>query len=246
MSAVPPAWIVPDWPVPERIRALVTTRAGGVSIGAYAGLNLGIAVGDDPEPVAENRSRLQRHLPGEPRWLKQVHGVRVIDAGAVSAPVEADAAVTRAANVVCAIQMADCMPVLLGARDGSVVGAAHAGWRGLAAGVVERTVAAMSVAPSEVIAWLGPAIGPEAFEVGADVRDVFVADDIACEPAFQRIREGKWLADLFALARVRLQRAGVDAIFGGGLSTFGDPVRFYSHRRDQVTGRMAALVWIAG
>ncbi len=242
---MPPGWIVPDWPVPGTVRALVTSRAGGVSTGAYASLNLGIAVGDDADAVAQNRARLHRHLPNAPRWLSQVHGVHVVEADVVSTPVTADASIARAPEVVCAIQMADCLPVLLAARDGSLVGAAHAGWRGLAAGVIERTVATMAVAPSTLVAWLGPAIGPEAFEVGAEVRDAFLADDPACDAAFRPLREGKWLADLFALARGRLQRAGIESIHGGGVSTFADPARFFSHRRDRITGRMAALIWLS-
>jgi polyphenol oxidase len=240
----PHDWIVPAWPVHARVRALVTTRTGGVSTGPYASLNLGTAVGDVPEAVAANRARLREHLPSDPRWLKQVHGVGVVPAESISDPVEADASVTGCANVVCAIQMADCLPVLIAARDASAVGAAHAGWRGLAGGVVERAVEAMKVQPRALIAWLGPAIGPDAFEVGDDVRSVFIADDAAAAGAFRLLREGKWLADLVALARMRLARAGVHEVHGGGLCTFSDPSRFFSHRRDRVTGRMAALVWL--
>jgi len=244
MSTRPTDWIVPDWPVPAKVRALVTTRSGGVSTGPYASLNLGIAVNDDPRSVAENRSRVRAHLPGEPRWLKQVHGADVVQADSVSTLVEADAAMTRTPGVVCVIQMADCMPVLLAARDGSVIGIAHAGWRGLAGGVIERTIEAMGVAPSTLVAWLGPAIGPESFEVGDEVRAAFMADDAAAATAFRPLHTGKWLADLFALARQRLTRAGVAAIHGGGLCTVSDPARFFSHRRDRITGRMGAFLWI--
>jgi YfiH family protein len=238
--------IVPDWPVPNTVRALVTTRQGGASVGPYASLNLGTAVGDDPARVAENRSRLRQLLPAEPRWLRQVHGSRVVRAETVAEPVEADASVTVLPDVVCVVQMADCLPVLLASRDGGAVGAAHAGWRGLAAGVVERAVAALGRSPSELVAWLGPAIGPEAFEVGDDVRDVFLRHDPAAAGAFVAVREGKWLADLYALARMRLAACGVHDVHGGGRCTFREAARFFSHRRDGVTGRMAALVWRAG
>lgn len=238
-------WIVPDWPVPARIQALVTTRNGGFSTGPYASLNLGMRVNDDPALVERNRARLSRCLPEAPRWLTQVHGNRVVDAGRLQAPVEADAATSCVANAVCAVMIADCMPVLLANRAGTVVGAAHAGWRGLAAGVIENTVHAMAVAPADLVAWLGPAIGPAAFEVGADVRDAFLAQDAGAASAFADHKPGKWLADLFTLARRRLRAIGVDDVHGGGLCTFSDPQRFFSHRRDGVTGRMAALIWLS-
>ncbi|MBX9962020.1 MAG: peptidoglycan editing factor PgeF [Burkholderiales bacterium] len=237
-------WITPDWPAPPRVRALVTTRSGGVSIGPYASLNLGIAVNDDPKAVAENRARVRAHLPEEPRWLKQVHGATVVAGESVSALVEADASVTRTPGVVCVIQMADCMPVLLATRDGSVIGIAHAGWRGLAGGVVERTIEAMRADPAAMIAWLGPAIGPNTFEVGDEVRAAFVAADPAAVDAFRPLKTGKWLADLFTLARQRLARAGLTAVHGGGLCTVSDPTRFFSHRRDRLTGRMGAFLWL--
>jgi YfiH family protein len=237
-------WIVPDWPAPPGVRALVTTRNGGVSTGPYASLNLGIAVNDDPKAVAENRARVRAHLPGEPRWLKQIHGARAVAGESVSSLVEADASVTRTPGVVCVIQMADCMPVLLATRDGSAIGIAHAGWRGLAGGVVERTIEAMGADPAAIVAWLGPAIGPDAFEVGDEVRAAFVASDPVAADAFRPLHPGKWLADLFTLARQRLARAGLTAIHGGGLCTLSDPARFFSHRRDRVTGRMGAFLWI--
>lgn len=237
-------WITPDWPAPPRVRALVTTRTGGVSVGPYASLNLGIAVNDDPKAVAENRARVRAHLPEEPRWLKQVHGATVVAGESVSALVEADASVTRTPGVVCVIQMADCMPVLLATRDGSVIGIAHAGWRGLAGGVVERTIEAMRADPAAMIAWLGPAIGPDTFEVGEEVRAAFVAADPAAVDAFRPLNTGKWLADLFTLARQRLARAGLTAVHGGGLCTVSDPTRFFSHRRDRLTGRMGAFLWL--
>jgi polyphenol oxidase len=237
-------WIVPDWPAPSRVRALVTTRNGGVSTGPHASLNLGIAVDDDPKNVAENRARVRAHLPAEPRWLKQVHGAGVVEGESVSSLVEADASVARTPGVVCVIQMADCMPVLLATRDGSIIGIAHAGWRGLAGGVVEHAIEAMRADPATIIAWLGPAIGPDAFEVGDEVRAAFVAVDPDAAEAFRPLTAGKWLADLFALARRRLARAGVTAVHGGGLCTVADTTRFFSHRRDRVTGRMGAFLWI--
>lgn len=237
----------PDWPAGARIRALVTTRHGGVSVGPYASLNLGIAVADRPEAVAENRSRLRALLPAEPRWLRQVHGNEVVEADGVEAPVAADASVTRTPDVVCAIQMADCLPVLLAAGN-EVVAAAHAGWRGLAAGVIENAVGRMNVAPETIVAWLGPAIGPAAFEVGEDVLRAFVAQDPGAAVAFRPHpeRRDKWFADIFTLATRRLHAVGVTAIHGGGTCTSSDDGRFFSHRRDGVSGRMAALVWIDG
>lgn len=241
----PADWIVPDWPAPTRVKALVTTRNGGLSAGPYASLNLGLRVNDDPAIVERNRALLRKHLPAEPRWLQQVHGNRAVDAARVQQPVEADAATSRASDTVCVVMVADCMPVFLADRSGTVVGAAHAGWRGLAAGVIENTVRSMAVAPSELVAWLGPAIGPAAFEVGADVRDAFVGPDAGAAPAFIDHKPGKWLADLFTLARRRLHAIGVTDVYGGGLCTVSDPRRFYSHRRDRITGRMAALIWIS-
>jgi len=246
--------IVPDWPVSPRVSALVTTRHGGVSAGRYASLNLGAASvgrpgGDTPDAVRENRRRLRAVLPADPVWLAQVHGSVVhradgADAQACAAPPVADAAVTRTPGVVLAVLTADCLPVLLADRDGSAIAVAHAGWRGLAAGVVENALRALDVPPSRVAAWLGPAIGPGAFEVGADVRDAFVgacADDAG---AFAAKGNGKWLADLYALARARLARAGVPAVSGGGACTYRDAARFFSYRRDGATGRMAALAWL--
>jgi purine-nucleoside/S-methyl-5'-thioadenosine phosphorylase / adenosine deaminase len=244
MRQSPEDWIVPDWPAPARVRALVTTRNGGSSAGPYASMNLGQRVGDDPAMVIANRRLLRGFLPAEPDWLQQVHGAKVVRAEETGEGREADAAVTTQANRVCAIMIADCMPVLFADRDGHAVGAAHAGWRGLAAGVLENTIDAMGVAPANLIAWLGPAIGPSAFEVGNDVRDAFIGADPAAEGAFRAHLPGKWLADLFNLARQRLARAGVDEVHGGGLCTYSDPTRFFSHRRDKVSGRMAALIWM--
>jgi len=237
--------LTPDWPAPARVRALSTTRAGGVSAAPYSGLNLGDHVGDDPRAVAENRRRLSAGLPAVPAWLRQVHGVAVVDAARVAGTCEADAAFSRQAGAVCVVMTADCLPVLFCDRAGSVVAAAHAGWRGLAAGVLEATVAAMAVPPAELLAWFGPAIGPQAFEVGGEVRDAFLALDAAAADAFVPTAGGKWLADIFLLARQRLAGIGVGAVYGGGVCTVSDPQRFYSHRRDRVTGRMATLVWLA-
>jgi len=244
-------WIVPDWPVAQRVAAFATTRNGGVSTGRYASLNLGAAgaartSGDAPAAVAENRARVRALLPAEPVWLAQVHGsaVHVADAPMPDAPPVADAAVTRTRNVVLAVQSADCLPVLLADRDGAAIAVAHAGWRGLAAGVVDNAVRALAVAPEHVVAWLGPAIGPDAFEVGADVRDAFVAADVRAVTAFHPKSPGKWWADLYALARQRLARCGVREVYGGGACTYAEPARFFSYRRDGETGRMAALLWL--
>lgn len=236
--------VVPDWPLPARVRALVTTRAGGVSAGPFSGLNLGLRTGDDPAAVAENRARLERRLPQAPRWLQQVHGSTVVDADDLTAIPPADASVARNAGTVCAIMIADCLPVLLADKAGTCVGAAHAGWRGLAGGVISNTIGRMTARPAELTAWIGPGIGPSAFEVGDDVLDAFCADTAENREAFKPLKPGKWLCDLPMLARKALQRAGVTAIHGGNLCTYSDPARFYSYRRDRVTGRMAALIWL--
>ncbi len=242
----PHDWIVPAWPAPPRVRSLVTTRNGGVSSGPHASFNPGLRAGDDAQAVQANRAQLRQHLPQEPAWLQQVHGARVVLAETATGPHEpaADASYTRQPGTVCAVMIADCMPVLLCDARGSAVGVAHAGWRGLSAGVIENTIDAMDVAAGDLLAYLGPAIGPEAFEVGADVRDAFISADPAAGPAFKPFGENKWLADLFLLARQRLARKGVAQVYGGGMCTVGDPARFYSYRRDKVTGRMAALIWL--
>jgi len=248
-----PDWILPEWPAPAGVRALASTRAGGVSQGAFAGLNLAAHVGDDPRHVAVNRLLLSRMLPAEPLWLRQVHGTRVLAAlhgidpagpGAEGPEAEADACVAHRPGRVCAVLTADCLPVLFCDDAGSVVGAAHAGWRGLAAGVLENTVAAMGVLPDRLMAWLGPAIGQPAFEVGSEVREAFTSRDPRAAGAFLARDGGKWSCDLAALARQRLEAAGVTRAFGGGLCTFSAPRRFYSYRRDGATGRMAALIWL--
>jgi YfiH family protein len=238
-------WIYPDWPAPKCVKSLVSTRQGGVSCGVYAGLNLGDHVGDQMTDLTKNRALLRAQLPNDPVWIRQVHGTRVVDAGETHGLAEADASVTRQTHRVCAILTADCLPVLLCAQDGSVIGAAHAGWRGLAAGILEQTISAMAHPAGQIMAWLGPAIGPESFEVGDEVQLAFVKDLPESICAFRSLGQGKWLADLYQLARLRLQRAGVTQIFGGGLNTYCDSNRFYSYRRDGVTGRMASLIWIA-
>jgi hypothetical protein len=211
-------------------------------------MNLGTQVGDDPAAVATNRRSLRGFLPAEPFWLRQVHGTRVVEAQGLE-EVQADASFSRVPGVVCAVMVADCLPVLLCDRAGSVVAAAHAGWRGLSAGVLENTVATLLCPPDQLIAYLGPAIGPEAFEVGQDVLDAFLAADARASAAFRPKAPGphgepKWLADLYALARQRLARAGVAAVYGGGLCTYQDSARFFSHRRDPGSGRQAALIWL--
>lgn len=236
-------WITPDWPAPRRVRAFVTTRAGGVSEGEYASMNLGMSSGDDPERVARNRALVRSHLPGEPLWLAQVHGTAVVKPGSVPG-LRADASVAGAPGDVCVVLTADCMPVLLATAKGDKVGVAHAGWRGMAAGVIENAIAALQTQPAEVIAWMGPAIGPDAFEVGPEVREAFVADDGGADSAFKSHRPGKYMADLYALARRRLARAGVTQVHGGGYCTFHEAERFFSYRRVQKSGRMGAFIWI--
>lgn len=239
-------WFVPEWSLPPGVCALQTTRLGGVSGGPWASFNLGGHVGDVAADVAANRRRLCQRLPSAPVWLTQVHGIDVarIDEVAVdAAPPVADAAVATAPGRVCAVMTADCLPVLLCDNAGRVVGAVHAGWRGLCAGVIEAAVVAMAVPPSTLRAWLGPAIGAQAFEVGDDVREAFVTRDAGAAVAFCRGDNGRWLADLPALARRRLQALGVTAIVGGDECTVGRADRYFSYRRDGVSGRMASLIW---
>ncbi len=236
------SFILPDWPAPASVRALQTTRLGGVSPAPWDSLNLGDHVGDDPLRVAANRALVQLELPGTPCWLQQVHGVKVIDAACSPPGCEADAAMARVAGAVCVVMTADCLPVLFCDRAGTVVAAAHAGWRGLLDGVLESTIAAMGVAGGELMAWLGPAIGPQAFEVGDEVKAAFVARSSEAAVAFRAGKPGKWFADLELLARQRLQAAGVTSIYGGGLCTFSDSQRFFSYRRDGQTGRLASLI----
>jgi len=239
--------MIPDWPAPPGVRALMTTRAGGVSPGGYASLNLGTRCGDQAEAVLENRSRLAALLPAPPVWLKQVHGIAVVDADAARAngkEPEADAAVARSAGTVCAVLVADCMPVLFADERGGVVGVAHAGWRGLCGGVIEATLDAMAVPPESVLAWLGPAIGPKVYEVGDEVRAAFIERDAGAARAFVATRPGHWLLDLYAIARRRLAALGVERVYGGGFCTYTDE-RFFSFRRERASGRMAAVIWLA-
>ena len=242
-----PDLIVPQWPAPPRVRAAFTLRTGGISTPPFDSLNCAAHVGDEPHAVAENRARLRAalDLPSEPAWLAQEHGCRTADldvAGGTDMP--ADAAVTREAGPVCVIQVADCLPVLLAVSDGSGVAAAHAGWRGLAGGVLESAVRALDAPPGELSAWLGPAIGPEHFEVGSEVRQAFLGHDPQAAAAFVPNRRGRWLCDLYALARLRLAALGVPRIQGGGWCTYADARRFFSYRRDGRCGRMAALIWL--
>ncbi len=241
-------WIVPAWDGAPRVRAFFTTRHGGVSTGAEATFDVGPArpaPGHDLVAVNENRRRLRAFLPADPVWIHQVHGVDVAEIAAPpeSVPV-ADAAVTRAAGVVLTVRTADCLPVLLSDRAGSLLAVAHAGWRGLAAGVLEQTLAAMHVEARDVAAWIGPAIGPAAFEVGPDVRAAYCDDDASATQCFRPLREGKWLADLPGLAKQRLARAGVTSIAGGIWCTHSDAARFFSYRRDPRAGRMALVAWL--
>lgn len=246
--------IFPDWiDAPSNIGAFSTLRRGGFSKHPYddgsggGGLNLGLHVGDIAEHVEQNRLLLESLLPARPAWLSQIHGTTVVDASSATDAPAADASITTESGVVCAIQTADCLPVLFSDAAGSVVGAAHAGWRGLANGVLENTVSGMrDKGATELLAWLGPAIGPERFEVGEDVLDAFRSLDGKVETAFKQIdhRKGKYLADIYKLARILLSKHGVHRIYGGNMCTVTDACRFYSYRRDNVTGRMATLIWI--
>lgn len=236
-------WLIPDWPAPSRVKACVTTRAGGVSVSPYDTFNLGDHVEDDPAAVAENRRLLSDALGCKPAWLSQVHGVNVVDADP-SKVHKADASVTSTPGIACAILTADCLPALFCDRAGTRVGAAHAGWRGLAAGVLEATVTKLGVAPGDVLVWLGPAIGPHVFEVGAEVHEAFVAHNPQTDAAFIKGEQpGKFIADIYKLARIRLEAIGVTAVYGGGFCTVSDE-RFYSYRRAARTGRFASLVWL--
>ena len=240
-----------DWPAPPNVQAATTSRIGGVSRALYESFNLAEHVGDHPAAVLANRELLLEELalPAEPVWLQQVHGTGVVslDAAGVadaSTPPEADASVTAEAGRVCAVLTADCLPVLLCDRAGTRVAAVHAGWRGLAAGIIEQTVAKMGVPADQLLVWLGPAIGPDAFEVGRDVYAAFVDEDAASAAAFAAAGENLWYADVYALARRRLSRLGIEAVYGGGRCTYSEAGLFYSYRRDGDTGRMASLVWL--
>jgi YfiH family protein len=242
--------ITPEWPAPPGVRAAFTLRSGGASAAPFATLNVGAHVGDDPKAVAENRRRLQcaLRLPAEPTWMEQVHGIEVLDLDATPlhpgvSILTADAAFTRRAGQVCVVQVADCLPVLLAARDGSAVAALHAGWRGLAAGVLEATIKRLAIERGGLIAWLGPGIGPVHFEVGEEVHSAFLAHDEGAARAFVANARGRWQCDLVDLARARLAALDVPAVFGGSWCTYADASRFFSYRRDGRCGRMAALIW---
>ncbi len=247
-------WILPDWPVPPTIKAVSTSRVGGVSQAPYDHLNLGAHVGDVPHDVHQNRQRLHDllQLPSEPLWLEQVHGTTVYHPAPptindAAATPQADAVVVSAENQVAVVMTADCLPVLFCDVAGTQVAAAHAGWRGLCDGVLERTVAALACQPIQLMAWLGPAIGPECFEVGAEVRAAFMREDAQAALAFKASRHrGKYLADIYQLARQRLRALGVMQIYGGDCCTFTDSERFFSYRREAHTGRMASLIWREG
>ena len=258
MATIPADWIVPEWPAPDRVRAFITTRSGGVSEGAWGagrqgGMNLGLGSGDQAERVERNRALLNAYLPAPPRWLDLQHGAEVVAAETVgSQPAAADAATAITPGVVCCVTVADCLPVLLADRSGSVVAAAHAGWRGVAAGILQATVMAMrrrvagSIAGSigEIDAFLGPSIGASAFEVGAEVLSAMRRTLPQADAAFTILANGKFVADLPALARQALAQVGVRSVFGAAWCTVSDPARFYSFRRDRVTGRHAALIWL--
>ena len=239
--------IVPGWPAPRNVGCLSTTRLGGVSRGVFSSLNLGCHVGDDPDAVTANREVLKSMIAGKPVWLTQVHGTRVVDAGQfidTDLSPEADAAFIRRTGGVCAVMTADCLPVLLCDDSGSVVAAVHAGWRGLLAGVLEATVKAMKVPGTQLMAWLGPAIGQNAFEVGDEVRAAFSEISLEAEMAFRAASRGKWWADIYCLARQRLISQGVERVFGGDHCTASEAELFFSYRRDGRTGRMASMIWL--
>lgn len=239
-------FITPDWPTPVGVKALSTTRHGGVSTGVYAALNLGTHVGDQAEAVAENRQRLANALPQAPFWLQQVHSTTVVDLAQSAPAPQADAAVARERQHICTVMTADCLPVLFCDTDASVVGAAHAGWRGLVGGILENTVRAMQVDAKRIMAWLGPAISQPAFEVGEEVREAFLAHDPQAAAAFMPGRQpGKWQADLYQLARLRLAAVGVTQVYGGAYCTVAGREDFFSARRDGTqSGRQASLIWL--
>ncbi|MGZ5008958.1 MAG: peptidoglycan editing factor PgeF [Methylobacter sp.] len=236
-------WLTPDWPAPANIHAATTLRTGGVSCGAYASLNPAMHVGDDADKVKQNRRIIKEslNLPSDPVWLEQIHSNRAVPAVAAEALQQADASYTAEAKVVCAVLTADCLPLLVCSVDGSEVAAIHAGWRGLLAGVIGNTLAAMK--SSDVLVWLGPAIGPDCFEVGGEVREAFLEKSPAFAAAFKPQSDGKWLADIYRLATIDLAMLGVDKVYGGGFCTVTEHQRFYSYRRDKETGRMATLIW---
>ncbi len=262
-------WLTPDWPAPANVHAATTLRTGGVSCGAYASLNLALHVGDDADLVEQNRQIIKASLslPSDPVWLDQIHSNRAVPAITTEPLQQADASYTAEPGVVCAVLTADCLPLLVCSADGSQVAAIHAGWRGLLAGVIGNTVSSMQIplnppfskgeasqphlnppfckrgARGDFLVWLGPAIGPDCFEVGAEVRNAFLEKSAAFITAFKEQESGKWLADIYQLARIDLSMLGIDKVYGGGFCTVTEQERFYSYRRDKQTGRMATLIW---
>jgi YfiH family protein len=242
----PEIYIIPDWPCAPRVKSAITTRHGGVSRGNYAGFNLADHVGDDPRAVGENRETLRTDLglPQEPCWLQQVHGARIVNAASPPQDLESDGSFAMEPGVVCAVMTADCLPILLTDKQGTRVAALHAGWRGLAAGIIEQGVDALDTSPEHLLAYLGPAIGPEAFEVGTEVRETFCDHDPNAANAFRAADPGKWMADIYRLAHQRLNARGLKHVYGGGRCTFSEEEDFFSYRRDDTCGRMASLIWI--
>jgi polyphenol oxidase len=236
-------WLEPDWPAPANIHAATTLRTGGVSQGEYANLNLATHVGDNPVHVGQNRQIITTllGLPSEPIWLNQCHSNRAIEAGITDTPPSADASHTNQAGMVCAVMTADCLPLLVCSCDGTEIAAIHAGWCGLLDGVIDNTIAALQ--NKDLLVWLGPAIGPDSFEVGEEVRAAYIAKSVDYTTAFKPHSQSKWLADIYRLARINLAAQGIDKVYGGGFCTVTDHERFYSYRRDKVTGRMATLIW---
>lgn len=241
------SFIIPDWPAPDRIKALSTTRQGGFSLPPYDGFNLGTHVGDEPKTVIKNRDYLVdvAQLPESPRWLNQIHGTRVINSNDWQLDIDADAIFSQQNNHICTIMTADCLPLLLCNKQGDTVAAIHAGWRGLAAGIIEKTIAEFRCSPQDILVWLGPAIGPNQFEVGTDVYQNFTQHSAKASQAFQQTDAAHYLADIYLLARQRLTALGITAIFGGDLCTASDKQHFFSYRRDNITGRMASMIWIS-
>jgi len=235
-------FIIPDWPAPANVKAIQTTRLGGYSVAPYGSLNLGLHVQDDGLAVAKNRQLLSDYLPSQPVWLNQVHGVEVIDVTKSLCVQDADASFSKNKNVVCVTMTADCLPVLLCNQQGTAVASIHAGWRSLCDGVIEATIKMMGVESEELMAWLGPAIGPDAFEVGSEVREAFIAQDAQADQAFKAYGD-KWLGDLYGIAKQRLNKQGLNKIYGGGECTYSTPSRYFSFRRDGLTGRMATMIW---
>ena len=246
MNNLPYNWLIPNWDAPQNIRAVTTTRQGGVSLPPFDSMNLGDHVNDDADAVQRNREILIHTLglPEQPVWLNQIHSNLVSNLDDPQPLIDADAAFTTQKNKACVVMTADCLPVLFCNTQGTVVAASHAGWRGLHAGILEKTVEAMHEPPEQIMAWLGPAIGVNAFEVGEEVREAFISAQTQAEQAFKPKPNGKWLADIYTLARLRLEAIGVKQIYGGGECTYSDAERFYSYRRNPSTGRMASLIWI--